>query len=94
MKLDLTAAVEAAARAAWDDVRDRCALTPSTWQPPAWEDAAPMSQALAKEAALVYVVAAAPLIEAAVRDGVVAEVTRINHDFDARWRAMFAMWQS
>ena len=66
--LDLTAAVDAAARGMWGG-------TPDPFERPrAWDDLAPSLQHRVREAALLAVTAAAPLIEAAVREQVAREI--------------------
>jgi len=83
--IDPTAAIEAAARASWDDARDRLALAPGGYQPPAWEDASDMTRALRIEAARVPVIAAAEVVEAAMRAEILADIAQARATGDLGW---------
>jgi hypothetical protein len=75
--LDLTAAVDAAARTSWERHRERTAGTvpAGTENPtPPWESLHPMGQHTMREAFLPVIAAAAPLIEAAVRERAARDV--------------------
>ena len=70
--LDLTAAVEAAARGMWGG-------TPDPFERPReWDDVASGVRHSVREAALLAVTAAAPLIEAAVREQVAREIEALR----------------
>lgn len=71
--LDLTEAVDAAARADYDDARTR-APEGHPHKHITWDDAPPMVRHGWRDAVLLQVTAAAPLIERAVRERVAADI--------------------
>jgi len=72
MALDLTEAVEAAARASYEDWRES-PNAQGSWRP-VWEEAPTMLRVNITEALLPTVTAVAPLIEAQVREQVAQEI--------------------
>jgi len=76
MALDLTEAVEAAARASYEDWR-QSPNAQGSWRP-VWEEAPTMLRVNITEAVLPTVTAVAPLIEAQVREQIASEIEALD----------------